>query len=424
MVPIHGIACEILGFDWVADEGRQPSDPISKWGNMRHLRTTTTLLAGFLLALAPVRLSALPAFARATGASCAVCHSLPSLQLTAEGFAFQARGFRTEWSKTDSENFSLEKTTGITVDGSVAAVKGAVPSTQASTPDLQLYSGGAVSDHFSYLAMYHLNSSPDPTQNVEQAYIQYNNDLGKNVHLAIRGGSFQPLMLRTFGLGAPTTLSAPLVLSQPVSSSTPFALSTNLVGFDASLMTNWVDFTVGAGNPTTGTAATNPTNHKDGFASALLRFDDNASAFGVFRYEGTNLVFNTVGDPTSGLAFRDDFTRTGLLFRYLQDKWRFVGAWFNGDHKSDALGTQIKNRGYWGELNYNFTEIVGTYVRYERLQPVTFDPTQDTKLWLAGLNGMLFQTAGTGGRWVIEGAKSTQNGVDNKQVVLDFLVAF
>ena len=391
---------------------------------MRYLQTFPALLSGLLLALAPARLSALPAFARATGASCVTCHSLPSLQLTAEGFRFQARGFRMDWSKMDSENFSLEKTTGITVDGSVVAVKGAAPSTQASTPDLQIYSGGAVSDHFSYLAMYHLNSSSDPTQNVEQAYIQYNRDLGEKVHLAVRGGSFQPLMLRTFGLGAPTALSAPLVLTQPVSSSTPFNLATNLVGFDASLMTDWFDFTVGAGNPTTGTAATNPTNRKDAFASALWRMDGQASAVGLFRYAGTNLVFNTPGDPTSGLVFRDDFTRTGLLFRYLQDKWRFVGAWFKGDHQSDALGTRIGNRGYYGELNLSFTENIGTYVRYERIQPVTFDPTQDTKLWLVGLDGLLFQTAGTGGRWVIEGSKSTQNGVDNKQVMLDFLVAF
>ena len=75
-------------------------------------------------------------------------------------------------------------------------------------------------------------------------------------------------------------------------------------------------------------------------------------------------------------------------------------------------------------MNLSFTENIGTYVRYERIQPVTFDPTQDTKLWLVGLDGLLFQTAGTGGRWVIEGSKSTQNGVDNKQVMLDFLVAF
>jgi hypothetical protein len=75
-------------------------------------------------------------------------------------------------------------------------------------------------------------------------------------------------------------------------------------------------------------------------------------------------------------------------------------------------------------LNYSFTENIGTYVRYERLQPEVLDPTQDTKLWLLGFDGMLFQTAKTGGRWVIEGSKSTQNGVDNKQVMLDFLVAF
>lgn len=391
---------------------------------MKPLRALPAMFAGLLLAMAPSQLLALPAFARATGADCTSCHQLPSLQLTAMGLQFQARGFRTEWSKTDTKDFSLENTTGITVDGSVQAVKGVAPSTQAATPDLQIYSGGPLSDHFSYLAMYHLNSSPDATQNVEEAYIQYNNDLSKNVHLAIRGGSFQPLLLRDFGLGTPTALSAPLVLDQSLNDSTPFALSTNSVGFDASLMTDWLDFTVGVANPATGSATTNPTNRKDAFASALWRFDDSASGIGLFRYDGANLVFNTAGDPTSGLAFQDNFSRSGILVRYLRDKWRIVGALFKGDHQSDALGTRIDNRGYYCECNLSFTDYFGTYARYERVQPVVTDSTQDTKRWLAGFDGMLFQTAKTGGRWVIEGSQATQNGVDNKQLTMDFLVAF
>lgn len=391
---------------------------------MRTLRFLTRFTLGVLLACAGVRLSAMPAFARATGVSCTVCHSLPSLQLTAEGLNFQARGFRMEWTKATSDEFSLDKTTGLTVDGSVNAMKGGSPSTQAFQPDLQIYSGGPLSDHFSYLAMYHFNSSSDPTQNVEQAYIQYNAELSKNVHLAFRGGSFQPLMLRSFALGSPAALSAPLLLSQPVLASTPFTLNTNLLGFDANLVTDHFDFAIGVANPVTGSPSTNPTNHKDTFVNALWRFDGNASALGVFRFNGSNLVFNTPGDPTSGLAFRDGFNRTGLLFRYLRDQWRFVGAWFKGTHTGDADGTKIDNRGYYGEFHLSINERVGTYVRYERLQPTTIDPTQDTKQWLVGLDGMLFQTAKTGGRWVIEGSRAEQNGVTNKQVTVDFLIAF
>ena len=383
-----------------------------------------TLAVGLMLAGFSTSLSAMPAFARQTGASCEVCHAIPTLQLTATGLEFQAKGFRFEATKYSSKDFTLDKTTGLTVDASVTAVKAAAPSTQTNQPDLQLYSGGPVSEHFSYLAMYHFNSTSDPTQNVEEAYLQYNHQIPGGSLLSIRGGEFQPLILRDFGLGAGAALAQPLVLTQSVSSTTPFNLATNLAGMDVNLRTKHFDVAIGASNPTTGTAATNPTNHKDTFVDADWRFDDEASALGLFRYDGTNLVFNTPGDPTSGLSFRDDFSRTGVLFRFIRDQWRFMGGLFNGDHTTDALGTSIKNRGYFGEFNVNVSEAFGAYARYERLQPVLLDPTLDTKLELLGCTGMAFKTDKTGGRWTVEGSRSDQNGATNQQVMLDFILAF
>ena len=393
-------------------------------------RLRLSLAAGLLLAGFSANLSALPSFARQTGASCAACHAMPTLQLTAMGLDFQANGFRMEATKFDSKDLSLEKTSGITLEAAVNSTKAAVPSTQVAqpNPDIQIYSGGPVSEHFSYLVMYHFNRSADSTQNVEQAYIQYNQQVSKGILLSVRGGSFQPLLLRDFGLGAPTTLAQPLVLTTPLSpnasSTSPFTLANNLAGIDLNFRTDHFDFAFGATSPTTGSAGTNPTNRKDTFVDAIWRFDSNASGLGLFRYDGTHLVFNTPEDPTTGLAFRDDFSRSGIVFRFIRDQWRCIGGLFNGVHTSDVLGTTIKNRGYYGELNFNLTESFGTYARYERVQPALLDPTQDTKLVLIGLNGMAFKNERAGGRWVLEGSRSDQNGLANQQVTLDFLLAF
>ena len=41
-----------------------------------------------------------------------------------------------------------------------------------------------------------------------------------------------------------------------------------------------------------------------------------------------------------------------------------------------------------------------------------------------GLNGMLFQSDRSGGRWVLQGSQTEQNGQKDKQLVLNVIWAF
>lgn len=373
---------------------------------------------------ASTQLMAIPAWARLTGASCASCHQTPSLQLTSTGLEFQRNGFRSEAIKVDAASQILSNYVSLTFEGNITATKGATPSTQTDKPVIGLITGGAISEHFSYLTMYYPNASSDPTENLETAYLQYNTMLSKNTMLTIRGGQINPIVLRNFGLGVGSVVGAPLVLNTPMNANSPFTFDGGGRGIDTNLYVGSFELTAGVVDPATGTAETNPTNHKDSYAAVLWRFDDWASGVGLLRYNGQNTVFNTPGDPSSGEAFADKFNRNGFMVRFIRDRWRVMGAVFTGIHNVDALGTQVKNQGWYCLADCNLNERIGTFARYDKVSPDRNDTSQDTKLATLGLNGMLFESPKSGARWVLQGSQRNQNGQKDKQVQLNVVWAF
>lgn len=377
-----------------------------------------------LLVGASTQLMAIPAWARLTGTSCSTCHQTPSLQLTSIGLEFQRNGFRSEATKLDAKSQSVSNYTSLTFEGNISGTKGATPSSQTDKPVIGLITGGALSDHFSYLAMYYPNASSDPTANLETAYLQYNASLGKNALLTIRGGQINPIVLRNFGLGVSSIVGAPLVLNTPVNANSPFSFDGGGRGIDANLYLGSFELTTGILDPATGTPQTNPTNRKDTYAAALWRFDDWASGVGVLRYDGQNMVFNTPGDPTTGVAFADKFNHKGFMARFIRDKWRIMGAIYEASHQVDALGTQVKSRGWYSLVDYYINDNIGAFARYEKLSPDRNDNSSYSKMAMLGLNGMLFQTDKSGGRWVLQAHQADQNGQMDKQILLNVVWAF
>lgn len=389
---------------------------------MKRLLSLVLALAGL-----PASLRAIPAYARLTGNSCAYCHAAPTLQLTAEGIKFERNGMRQAPAKFTLADQSLDTYASLVLEGELDAYRTTPktsPSVQNTQPVWGVAAGGALSDRFSFKAMYHFNESDVPSENLEEAYIQYNAPLGHGVLLAVRGGQFNPQLLRTFGLGTASFVEGPLVLDNTVSGATPFSLSTAMRGLDASLYWKGLEASLGVFDATTGDASTNPTNHKDTYADIFWTADSHASGVGFFRYDGKNLVFTTPGDPTTPLLYADSFYRNGLLMRFAREKWRLTGAVFQGAHTSDALGTRTRNLGWYGLAEFNFNEQFGVFARVDKLSPDTRDSSLDTKMALAGLNGFLFKTAKTGGRWVLESSQTTSGGIKNYQTLLYVVVAY
>ncbi len=376
---------------------------------------------------------AVPAWARLTGVSCADCHAVPTLQLTAMGLEFQRNGARFDPTSLDEASQKLENYASITLDASAQAVKGVKPSTQTAQPDFQVVSGGALSDRFSYTLMYHFNTGATPSDGMEEAFIQYNLPISKTAFLQIRGGQFNPEILRDFGLGAGSVLGAPLVLSTPVAGTSPFTLGSAGRGMDVKL--NWSRLELAAGvmdtlTPTTDAngatvSGPSPTNHKDTYASVLYRFDNNASGIGLFRLDGQNPVLDPANPGTP--LFTDNFFRNGALVRFIRDKWRVMGAFFEGQHQVDVSGTLSKNSGYFALCDLNFAPAFGLFGRYDSIRPDKSDTTKDQAMKTFGLNGIAFSNAKAGGRWTIQASRTNyKDGITpvNDQVTIDMIVAF
>ena len=166
------------------------------------MRLTMRFAAFALVALAaaPRPASAIPAFARKYGVSCALCHA-PVPRLTAFGEKFAANGFEMmpgepprDTINTGDPLLRLQNTLPLAVRMDLYAAAFSNPKPGQSKADLQtpwvikLLSGGQVADHISYYA-YFLMTERGEVAGLEDAYLQFT-DVG-HTGLSFIVGQFQ-----------------------------------------------------------------------------------------------------------------------------------------------------------------------------------------------------------------------------------------
>ncbi len=394
-----------------------------------------------VLLLMPLELFAIPAWSRQTGASCTACHAMPTWQLTGTGLEFLKNGHRSEALKFDKKDQKWDnylslvwkgRAYGDTFDkqrtGNANLQK---PATNFEQHSFSLYTGGALSERFSYFTELYLNENTGSTsgsnivqgdasrKKLAEAFLQYNQPLTDKAFIAIRGGEILPPILHVFGVGARSAEQRAVVLNDALqapanTSQNQFKPFSRQQGVDATLNWHPVEATIGVVNG----SATNVTNsidsdgHKDWYASVLWAFDKNESAVGLYHYDGTFANYATANDFGTTLNFNNAFTKDALLARFLRDNWRIVGAYFTGKETVNlgiaaltpatyVKGT-TKNAGYYGLLDYNFSDKLGIYARYDYLDPDQNVSNNDVKQVLLGLNGVLYMNENSGARWNFE----------------------
>ncbi len=396
--------------------------------------------------LSSVQLLAVPAWARLTGQSCSACHTTPTMDLTPMGLEFLANGHRMEATKVDAKDQKLENMFSFLFKGRLYADKtdvktlGAVqkPSTQIEQHSMSIYTGGALSDRFSYFAEMYLNENTGSTsganivqgdgsrKKMAEAFIQYNQPIGKDSFLAIRMGEILPEIIHVFGAGARGPEQRALVLNGAKVGSNPYQPFNRQQGLDAKFNTKNFEVQAGVLNGSAGTNQIDADNHKDVFATALWKFDGHQSALGLYQYNGQFTNYATANDPSTAINFDNKFDRTGILARFLRDNWRVVGVYFTGKETFNAAGLEAKNKGYYGLAEYNFNESFGVFARADYFQPRD-DQNAETKQYLVGLNGMFFQSDKTGSRWNLEYLSQDlkpNTGANVKSSQLRFQVTF
>ena len=212
-----------------------------------------------------------------------------------------------------------------------------------------------------------------------------------------------------FGAGARSAEQRALVLNDKANAANPYRPFTRTMGVDAKLNMGRVEVTLGLVNGAmNATNAIDANNHKDWYAAGLVAFDQHQSAVGLFHYDGLYSVYTTTAgistpdDPSQTLSYNNDFTRDGLLLRFIRSNWRVVGVYFMGEETVNAAGAETDNEGYYALIDYNFTDRLGVFGRYDLLDPDKDIDRNETTQILAGLNGMLHMSDKTGTRWNLE----------------------
>ncbi len=393
-----------------------------------------------LALLAPATTFAIPAWSRQAGTSCNSCHATPTMQLTKTGLDFLKNGHRAEALKVTSDDMKWDNYISFVWKGRAFAdqlddARTGLANTQKPRSNFEqhsfsLYTGGALADRFSYFTELYLSENTGATsganvvqgdasrKKLAEAFLQYNHPLDDagEMFLAIRAGEILPEILHVFGVGARSAEQRAIVLNESLAGNAntyrPFSRQQ---GMDAKLNAKHYELAAGIlnGSDTSTTNSIDADNHKDVFASALVKFDENESAVGAFYYKGKFSVYTAKQDFSTALLYKNDFYRTGLMGRYIRDNWRLVGAYFTGEETINAAGSQASNAGYYGILDYNFNDSYGVFARYDRLDPNTDIGKNEVSMVLLGFNMMLYQTERSGARLSLEySQKQTYSGAN------------
>lgn len=404
---------------------------------MKMLRYLAPLLLG------SVQLLAIPAWSRLTGSACNMCHATPTWQLNSNGLEFLKNGHRLEAAKVDKKDQTLNNYISLVWKGRAywdkldsqrtGNANTQKPANNFEQHSFSLYTGGALSERFSYFTELYLNENTGSTsggnivqgdaarKKLAEAFLQFNQPLNDKAFLSVRAGEILPGILHVFGVGARSAEQRALPLNDalqaaantPQNQYKPFSRQQGMdVTLNSAHSESSLAFGIVDGSAANVTNSIDSDGHKDWYASALWSFDKAQSAVGLFHYDGSFANYATANDFSTTLNFNNKFTKDGLLFRYLGSDWRVVAAYFTGEETVNLgagaltpatfVSGKTKNKGYYGLVDYNFSDTFGVYARYDYLDPNTSVGSNDVKMVLLGVNGMLYMSENTGARWNVE----------------------
>lgn len=375
--------------------------------------TKSCITVLFLSLLFVPKSYAVPAFGKAAGnVSCAACHATPTWQLNKTGLDFLRNGHRGEAKEFAVEDIKWDNYLSLVWKGRAKYVENATARVQLEQHSFSLYSGGPLSDRFSYFTEMYFSentgataaSSTATANNIAQgdaarkklaeAFLQYNQPITDKSFIAFRFGEILPEIIHTFGVGARSIEDRAQIFNVGVRSANPWKPFTRSQGLDAKFNSEHFEATVGVVNgANVNTNAIDDNNHKDLYGALQYEFDTNGSALGVFHY---------IGEARETATFNNEFNRTLVLGRFVMpdNKGRVSAAYMMGEEHSSAT-TTVKNNGYYGLVDYNFAPKYGVAVRYDNLNP-TDSGRGEIKLITVGANGFLFENKLSAARWSID----------------------
>ncbi len=366
------------------------------------------LMVFFALFVSASPAFAVPAWSRRYGVSCTMCHSLPSLQLTATGLDFLRRGHRLKDDKVDKDLSNL-----LSVHGEWEYTKQEKEAAPFESPDAHFHAGGAISSHFSTYADVGLNGG-----DLETLVFQFTKEHGNDSYFTARVGKISPTIIRNYGNGLMASASTPLVLTDATLAQNPFTPARGSFGIDVAQRWSRLFVQTGVlnGEDVPGQATVN--NHKDFFATAEFTAREQPTGIGLYYYRaGYDL-----GDPAASTLF-DRYDRTSVFANYTRDKLRLAGAYAFGRDRVQTLAER-KIRGFYVQADVLPCDWAAPFARYDWVKTELEEGSERTWKVTLGSSLRLFQSDITAGRAVLELYRKSEAEAEANGVMVNLLWAF
>lgn len=367
------------------------------------------LMTLFVLTVSASPASAVPAWSRRYGVSCAMCHAYPSLQLTATGLDFVRRGHRLKDDKFDKDLTNL-----LSVHGEWTYTKQEKePAPPFESPEAHLHAGGAISSHFSTYADVTLNGGE-----LETLMLQFTKEHGNASYFTARLGKITPTIIRNYGSGLMASASTPLVVTDATLADNPFTPARASFGIDVAQRWKRLFVQTGVLNGEDVPGQATVDSHKDFFAAAEFTATAQPTGIGVYYYRaGYDL-----GDPAVSTLF-DRYDRTSVFANYTRDKFRLAGAYAFGKDRVQTLAER-KIRGFYVQADVHPVDWAVPFARYDWVETELEEGSAQTWKVTLGSSLRLFESDITAGRAVLELYRKSEAEAEANGVMVNLLWAF
>ncbi|HVT15554.1 MAG TPA: hypothetical protein VHQ90_05140 [Thermoanaerobaculia bacterium] len=335
--------------------------------------------------------SAVPQWARRYNVSCSTCHAWPGEQLTATGLDFLRRGHRL---KGDGFDKDLTHLLSGHVEWQYDFAQGAT--NQFNKPEFHLHAGGALAASFSGYLDVNVNND------VEAGYLQFTKEHGDSSYFTVRGGKFNPTLIRNYAGGLAVSASIPLVFSGTTLGSNPFTVNQGRLGVDIGGRMNYLFVQGGVvnGEDVPGQAAVN--HHKDYYGTAEVTAPDGVSGVGLYYYHGGY----DLGDPAVGPVLRDRYYRSAVFANFTRTSFRVAAAYLTGKDQVQTLQDR-KIHGYYALVEVRPGGWWVPFARYDDATTELETGKDHVRQGRLGVALELYMTDSTSARVALELARSS-----------------
>ena len=355
------------------------------------------ILVGFVSFLFAPKSEAINAWAKKYGLECSTCHSVGQSTLNPFGQDFLRRGHRMS---DDEVVADLSKLFSINTKLRVHDSNSVGHNSTFEVHAFSVYTGGVLSKHFSYFTEMYLYENRGKTTGVANedfgrskiadAYLMYTSHPKSDTYLTARMGQISPSqMLLFWGVGPRYTETRNyLVNNSTVSPNTYRPFMRNFGAEVAQTVKNFhaaVAVLNGTGSSPTNSIDNNES--KDFYGTVDYSLGSQGSAVGVYGYRGRGLVV-----PPNGSSWENEFSRVGLFGRWVHGPLTVTSAMTKGDEQLDARHAQTDNLGLLFETDYEVTDKVAVFGRYDYFDSNRSHVNDQLSGPMFGANYRLFDT--------------------------------